>query len=77
MLFYALDVSEDRLTKEGWRVIEVEYQSTKFVEGDTIEPPASWTFAALRDSAATFADQTALFASFQDMALDRRKDVAR
>lgn len=72
-LFYALDVQEDRLTRQGWRVIEVEYQSTKFVPGDTIEPPASWTFGALAAAHTDFAALSAAYDTFLDVALDRPK----
>ena len=66
----ALDVSESRLTREGWRVIEVRYQSTKFVPGDTIEPPASWTFQALSDAHTDFAEIAASYTDFQSVALN-------
>jgi hypothetical protein len=73
LLMYPLDVREQRWGRSGGRLVAVAYQSSKFVLGDTITPPDAWNFAALRDSAPTFADQAALFATFGDMALNRPK----
>jgi len=71
VLFYALDVTESRIASNGWRTVEVRYQSTKFVVGDTEEPPASWTFDALRDAHADFAALSQAYANFIDIALNR------
>lgn len=71
VLFYALDVSESRISSNGWRTVEVRYQSTKFVVGDTEEPPASWTFDALRDAHADFAAMSQAYTNFIDIALNR------
>jgi len=73
ILFYALGVSEVRHGRAGWRRVLVDYQSTYFVAGDTVEPPGTWTFAALRDSAANFAALAGKFSNFADMAMNRPK----
>lgn len=73
ILMYPLDIREVRWGRQGGRLVAVNYQATKFVPGDTDTPPDSWNFAALRDSAATFAEQAALFGTFADMALNRRR----
>jgi len=73
VLFYALKVGEVRQGRNGWRTIVAEYQSTHFVPGDTIEPPGTWTFAALRDSAATFQVLSGAYKNFADMTLHAPK----
>lgn len=72
LLFYAFDAREVRWGRAGWRLVVFDYQSTAFVEGSTDEPASGWDFAALRDSATDFADLMSHYASFADMALDRR-----
>jgi len=75
MLFYALDVEESLFRNGPWRTVAVDYQTTKFVVGDTEEPPSSWTFEALAATGEDFAEQSLMFATFQDMALNRRRPI--
>lgn len=72
-LFYPLGVEERRWGRQGWRLVSVDAQTTRFVPGDTETPGLEWDFAALRDSANDFQALTGLFASFADMALGRRQ----
>lgn len=75
ILFYALNVSEVRYKRAGWRLVIVDYQTTAFVPGVTEEPPSSWTFEALAASAADFGELASHYATFADMALDNRLAV--
>lgn len=67
ILFYAKDVDEVRYGRAGWRIIIVDYQSTKFVAGKTLEPTfdEGWDFQALSDSAPDFAVQASLWPNFK------------
>jgi hypothetical protein len=76
MLFYAGSITEVIRTSQGWRTVLVDYQTTKFVQGDTDEPPSSWDFAALAASATDFQALTNNYATFQDMALNRLKGAS-
>lgn len=70
LLFYALDVSEVRWGRSGWRLVVVDYQSSRFVPGETLEPATGWNFEALAGSAASFAELTGRYRTFSDMALN-------
>ena len=73
LLFYPLDITERRWGRQGWRLVSVDYQATRFVPGMTDEPPLErWTFADLRDSATDFGALSGMFRSFGDMALNQR-----
>jgi len=78
-LFVPLDINEVNL-RTGWRKIAIEFQSSKFVPGDTDEPKFSqhWDFGvlappedpnSLRDSAPDFATLSGLWPSFGVQAL--------
>jgi hypothetical protein len=73
ILFYARNATETREGRNGWRSIFVDYQSTKFVPGETEEPSSGWDFAALRDSATNFTVLASHYDTFSDMALDIRR----
>jgi hypothetical protein len=77
LLFYALDVTEVRWGRQGWRRIVVDYASTGFVSGETLEPPFSegWTMDALRHSANTFAELASLWPTFAAMATEPKPPV--
>jgi hypothetical protein len=70
MLFYALDVTETRYGRAGWRLVLVDYQTTEFVPGVTEEPPFNqgWDFAALAASAPDFGTLASLWPNFAMMA---------
>jgi hypothetical protein len=70
MTMYPLDVREARWGRKGGRLVAVNYQSTKWVPGETTEPPFQWSFEDLKDSATDFAGLSARFANFGDMALN-------
>lgn len=73
LLFYALDVTEARWQRRGWRLVAVDYQSTGFVGGDTVEPPAQWTYADVAAEFATYADVALTYRAYWDLMLDERK----
>jgi hypothetical protein len=78
MLFYALDVTEARVFRSGWRLLAVEYQTTRFVVGDTEEPPSPlWTFGDLRDTGLTFGQVRDRYATFADLAMNLPKPGVR
>jgi hypothetical protein len=69
-LVYPRDITEVLHGNGPWRRIVVEYQSTRFVPGNTDEPPlGSWTFADLAVSAPDFATLPSMWPNFATMAL--------
>lgn len=76
MLFYPLSITEKRYGRVGWRLVSVDYQTTKWVPGETEEPPLGlWTFGDLRDSAATFGELAGRYESFGAMALNAPRSI--
>lgn len=71
MVFYALDVTEVRFGRDGWRVVSVDYQTSEFVHGDTVEPEwaVGWNFQALSESAPDFSTLTSLWRNFAFMSV--------
>lgn len=65
LLFYALDVTERRYGRVGWRLLAVDYQSVGFVPGATDEPPTGWDYAAVD---AAWPDYQQLVVSYRDYA---------
>lgn len=74
LLFTPLDVGERRWGRQGWRLVWVDYQASRFVAGATQEPPlGQWSFDALAAAAVDFDGLAALYADFASMALDVRQ----
>lgn len=73
-LMYPLGITERRWGRQGWRLVSIEAQTSKFVPGDTEEPPFDFDFAALATRAETFAGLTEVYSNFAAMALDVRRD---
>jgi hypothetical protein len=75
MLFYALNITENRWGRGSGRVLNISYQSSVFVPGRTLEPASTWTFESLKNSADDFESLAAMFPSFQAMALNLPRAV--
>lgn len=73
MLFFALGVSEERVSRDGARIVAIDFQSSKFIAGETEEPGTGWDFAALGASAPNFGVLAGRYQDFASMALDLRK----
>jgi hypothetical protein len=70
MLFYALNITENRWGRGSGRTVNISYQSSVFVPGRTLEPSSTWTFESLKNSATDFAALAAKYESFGTMALN-------
>jgi hypothetical protein len=75
MLFYALDISENRYSKGAGRIVAISYQASRFVPGRTLEPPDNWNFEALHHSAPDFASLAARYQNFGAMAVDQPRSA--
>lgn len=75
LLFYALDVQEARYGRRGWRIVSVDYQATRFVDGDTVEPSPTWTYADLAEAHATYGDLPIKYRDYLGLLLDERRSA--